>query len=64
MVAGSLGIQERRINEFYAMFLGLRRPYLESYTQIMLETDNAGAYWEWRFCDGGFFPEHRYVVNS
>lgn len=63
MVAGTLGIQERKINELYAMLMGLRRAYLESITQMVLETDNAGAYWEWRFSDGDVIPEHRYVVN-
>lgn len=49
MVAVSLGINEERINEFYSMIMGLKRAYLEEYDDLILETDNAGAYWKWRF---------------
>ncbi|KAK1357881.1 hypothetical protein POM88_051137 [Heracleum sosnowskyi] len=57
MVGGSLGIEEERINEFYALLTALRRAYLE--------TNNACAYWEWTFVNmEGVIPEHRYVVNQ
>lgn len=46
MVGGSLGIQEARINEFYSMLMALRRAYWENYNNLILETDNAGAFWE------------------
>ncbi|KAK1389255.1 hypothetical protein POM88_017433 [Heracleum sosnowskyi] len=65
MVGGSLGIEEERINEFYALLTALRRAYRENYNDIILETDNAGAYWEWTFVNmEGVIPEHRYVVNQ
>lgn len=43
-VVVSLGINEERINEFYSMIMGLKRAYLEEYDDLILETDNAGAY--------------------
>lgn len=65
MVGGSLGIQEARINEFYAMLMALRRAYWENYNDLILETDNAAAFWEWTFVNmEGVVPEHRYVVNQ
>lgn len=65
MVGGSIGIQEERINEFYALLMALRRAYQENYNDIILETDNAAAYWEWTFVNmEGVVPEHRYVVNQ
>ncbi|KAK1360350.1 hypothetical protein POM88_044824 [Heracleum sosnowskyi] len=65
MVGGSLGIEEEMINEFYVLLTTLCRAYWENHNNIILETDNAGAYWEWSFVDlEGVIPEHRYVVNQ
>lgn len=48
MIAGSLRIQGRRLNELYSLLFALRRAYFESYNLVELETDHGGAYWEWK----------------
>lgn len=47
LYAGSLGIEERRINELYAMLEGLISAYLDEHDVVELETDNVAAEWEW-----------------
>ncbi|KAK1388025.1 hypothetical protein POM88_016203 [Heracleum sosnowskyi] len=60
-----LGIQERRLNEFYAILYGLRKAFFEKFNLIELESDHVGAYWEWRFEHfDGVIPEHQYVVRQ
>lgn len=65
MMAGSLGIEEQRSNELYAMLEGLKRAYMENRFDIELETDHEEAYWEWRNADDlGVIPEHLYVAAA
>ncbi|KAK1377414.1 hypothetical protein POM88_024158 [Heracleum sosnowskyi] len=47
LFAGSLGIENGRVNEHYAMFEGLIRAYLDKKDIVELETDNTEVYWEW-----------------
>ncbi|KAK1375501.1 hypothetical protein POM88_031694 [Heracleum sosnowskyi] len=47
MIASSLRIQGRRLNELYAMQYALRRAFFENYNMLELETDHGEAYWEW-----------------
>lgn len=44
MYCGTLGIEERRTNELYAMLQGLIRAYLDERDVVELETDNVRAY--------------------
>lgn len=46
MISSIVGIQERRLNELYAMLEGLKWAYLDDRFDIELETDNEEAYWE------------------
>ncbi|KAK1371499.1 hypothetical protein POM88_037591 [Heracleum sosnowskyi] len=46
LFAGSLRINDRRENEFYAMFEGLIKAYLAGKDVVELETDNLVAPWE------------------
>lgn len=65
MYAGSLGIQERRLNEFYAMLYALRKAFFGDYHLLQLESDHPGAHWEWRH--SRFvreIPEHEYVLRQ
>lgn len=65
MVAGTLGIQDRRLNELYALMEGLKRAYLDDWFDIVLESDNEAACWEWLdAAELGVIPEHRYVVQQ
>ncbi|KAK1378627.1 hypothetical protein POM88_025371 [Heracleum sosnowskyi] len=65
MYAGTLGIQERRLNEFYAMLYGLRKAFFENFNILELESDHAGAYWGWRFEPlKGVILEHQYAVRQ
>lgn len=63
--SGSLGIEERRTNELYAMLQGLIRAYRDEYDIIELETDNVGAFWEWSdSMTNGVPPEHEFVTRQ
>lgn len=65
MFAGFLGIQERRLNEFYAMLYALRKAFFYDLHLLELESDHPGAHWEWhhsRF--DGAVPEHEYVIRQ
>ncbi|KAK1373728.1 hypothetical protein POM88_029921 [Heracleum sosnowskyi] len=65
MYGGTLGIQEKRLNEFYAMLYGLRKAFFENFNLLELESNHAGAYWGWRFEHlDGVIPEHQYVVRQ
>lgn len=63
MYAGTLKIQEARLNEFHAMIYGLRKALFLGDHLVELETDHAAAYWEWRLAPfDGVVPEHQYAV--
>lgn len=65
MVAGTLGIQERRLNELYAILEGLKTTFLDNRFDIELETDHKEALWEWRNAEAhGVVPEQRYVGSA
>lgn len=53
LLSGSLEIQNRRINEYYAMLEGYKRAYVKDWHNFTLETDHEESYWEWRNSSGG-----------
>lgn len=62
---GSLLIEDRRVNEFYAMFEGLVRAYLDDHEVLELETDNLAAHWEWEnSLNNGVPQEHLFIVQQ
>lgn len=64
LCAGSLRIEEQRVNENYAMFEGLLRAYYENLHVVELETDNVASYWEWTdSMIHGMPPEYFYIVQ-
>ncbi|KAK1375488.1 hypothetical protein POM88_031681 [Heracleum sosnowskyi] len=65
LFAGSLGMEDIRENEFYAMFKGLIRAYLAGMDVVELETDNLAAHWEWdNSLNNGIPQEYIYVVQQ
>lgn len=63
LYGGSLGIEERRTNEIYAMLQGLIRAYLDEHEVLELETDNVAAHWEWdNSLVNGVPPKHEFVT--
>lgn len=52
MYAGTMHIEGRRLNEFYAMIYALRKAFFLEFNKLELDTDHQGAYWEWRFSLG------------
>lgn len=64
-MAGTLHIEEQRINELYAFLEGLKIAYIEEQFDIELESDHEEAYWEWHNArELGVVPQHRYVVQQ
>lgn len=65
LLGSSLGIEEERTNELYAMLQGLIRVHLDQHDYLELETDNVGAFWE---CDNlllnGVPVEHEFVTRK
>lgn len=47
MIAGSLGFDDQRDNQFNAFMKGMKEAFYEDYTNIILETDEVDPYWEW-----------------
>ena len=66
MAAGSLGRQEARENELYALMFGLKMAYKLKKYKIFLEIDTPGAYHEWRnsTLGGEVDPNHAYVLQQ
>lgn len=65
MYAGSLDIQERRLNEFYAMHYALRKAFFDDFNLLELESDHPGAHWEWRHSRfDGAVPEYEYIIRQ
>ena len=65
MLSGSLRIQNRRVNEYYAMLEGCKRAYAENWEHYILESDHFQSYWEWRHSAvEGVHPDHQYVVQQ
>ncbi|KAK1371307.1 hypothetical protein POM88_037399 [Heracleum sosnowskyi] len=65
MFAGSLGIENQRVNEHYAMFEGLVRAYWEREDVVELEADNVAAYWEWtNSMVHGVLDECQFIVQQ
>ncbi|KAK1372963.1 hypothetical protein POM88_029156 [Heracleum sosnowskyi] len=64
MYAGSLGIQERRLDELYAMQYALRKAFFGNFNLLELESDHVGAYWEWRHSHfNGAIPGHEFILR-
>ena len=65
MLSGSLGIRNRRVNEFHAMLEGCKRAYAEDWEHFILESDHFESFWEW-YNSGleGVNPEHAFVVQQ
>lgn len=65
MLAGSLGITLRRVNEFHALLEGCKRAFAETWEHYVLETDHLDSFWEWRNSSlEGVLPEHAFVVQQ
>lgn len=47
MVAGSLGYEDRLMNEYGALLEGMKEAYYKDYKNIILETSHGDAYWNW-----------------
>lgn len=47
VVAGSLGHEDRLMNEYSALFEGLNEAYYKNYKNIILEINHVEAYWNW-----------------
>ena len=65
MLSSSLKIQNRRVNEYYAILEGCKRAYVEDWRNFTLETDHFASYWEWRNSVlEGVLPDHVYIVQQ
>lgn len=65
MVDKMLGIQEKHLNELYALLERLKRAFVADRFDIILEMDNEDSYWEWRnVVDFGVVAEHKYVEQQ
>ncbi|KAK1394319.1 hypothetical protein POM88_013375 [Heracleum sosnowskyi] len=65
LFAGSLGMEDKRENNFYDMFEGLIRAYLAGMDVVELEIDNLAAHWEWdNSLNNGIPQEYLYVVQQ
>ncbi|KAL1811036.1 hypothetical protein ACET3Z_021101 [Daucus carota] len=65
MLSSSLEIQNRRVNEYYAMLEGCKRAFYEYWYNFTLETDHFDSYWEWRNLSlEGVHPDHAYIVQQ
>ena len=65
MLSGSLGIQNRRVNEFHAMLEGCKCAFAEDWEHFILESDHFESFWEWRNSHlEGVHPEHQFVVQQ
>lgn len=63
MVAGSLGYENRRNNEYNAFFEGLKEAYFKKYSKLILETDHVDAFWDWQNSTVlGGPAEHEFVL--
>ncbi|KAK1357957.1 hypothetical protein POM88_051213 [Heracleum sosnowskyi] len=65
MLAGSLGVDDRRNNEFQAFMEGMKCAFLEVWEDFILESDHVEAFWEWRHStiEGGI-PEHAFMLKQ
>lgn len=65
MLAGSLVIEDRRLNELYALLEGLKRAYLDDKFDVIVESDHEDSVWEWRTAETNrVVPIHRYVIQQ
>ena len=65
MISGSLGIQNRRLNEFQAMLEGCKCAFREGWERFILESDHFESFWEWRnSLLEGVQPEHQFIVQQ
>ncbi|KAK1360122.1 hypothetical protein POM88_044596 [Heracleum sosnowskyi] len=65
MYAGSLQIDDRRLNKFYAFLEGMKRAYYADFPRFILEAHHVDVYWEWRHSTiEGAILEHAYIVHQ
>ncbi|KAL1809771.1 hypothetical protein ACET3Z_026761 [Daucus carota] len=65
MLSGSLGIRNRRVNEYHAMLEGCKRAYVDDWEHYILESDHFDSVWEWHNSGlEGVDPEHAFVVQQ
>lgn len=65
MLSGSLGIQNQRVNEYFAMLEGCKQAYFEDWSHFYLESDHLDSFWEWKNSSlEGVHPDHAYVVQQ
>lgn len=65
MLSGSLGIRNRRVNEYHAMLEGCKRAFIENRENFYLESDHLDSFWEWRNSSlEGVHPDHAFVVQQ
>ena len=65
MLSSSLGIRNRRVNEYHDMLEGCKRAYVEDWEHYILESDHFDSFWECRNSGlEGVDPEHAFVVQQ
>ena len=65
MLSGSLGILNRRVNEYYAYLEGCKCAFVEDWKYFYLESDHLDAHWEWRNSTvEGVHPDHQFIVQQ
>lgn len=65
MLAGSLGKERRRNNEFFAFMEGLKLAYARNYQKVTLESDHVNAYWQWKdSLQAGCHPDDEFIVRQ
>lgn len=65
MLAGSVGIRNRRVNDYQALLEGCKRAFAEEWEYYILECDHLDSFWEWRNSSiEGAHPDHADVVQQ
>ncbi|KAL1826350.1 hypothetical protein ACET3Z_004762 [Daucus carota] len=65
MLSGSLGIANRRINEFRVMLEGCKSVFTEHRQHSVLESDHLDSFWDWRNSTlEGVHPDYAFFVQQ
>ncbi|KAL1832840.1 hypothetical protein ACET3Z_002491 [Daucus carota] len=65
MISGSLGIANRRNNEYHAMLEGCKSAFSENRQHFVLESDHLDSFWDWRNSTiEGVHPDYAFVVQQ
>lgn len=65
MLSGSLGILNRRVNEYYAYMEGCKCAFVEDWQNFYLESDQLDSHWEWRNSTVEcVHPDHQFIVQQ